>query len=115
MMDETSGNPLIHHASTPMGRAAMHALKHLLHTTESANEATLARAIHDHIGAAGICQDELFYASATNCVIASAIQQCPPHNDYVLDLVADTIKFQLSKVYGFKPRYVEHQSDEEPS
>ena len=100
------------HASTPMGQAAMHALMHLLNTTDSAHEAALARSIHDHIGAVGICQDELFYASTTNNIIACAIQKCPPHNDYVLDLAADTIKFQLSKVYGFEPRYVEEQSDE---
>jgi hypothetical protein len=110
--NETYGKSLMY-VSTPMGQAAMHALKHLLHTTESANEATLARAIHDHIGAVGICQDELFSASTTNRVIARAIQKCPPHNDYVLDLAADTIKFQLSKVYGFEPRYAEEHSDEE--
>ena len=48
------------YASSPMGRATMYALKHLIRTTVDANEAAHARTIHDHIGAAGIRQDDFF-------------------------------------------------------
>jgi len=109
---DTYGEPVMY-ASTPMGHAAMHALKYFLHTTDNANHAALARAIHDHIGAVGIRQADLFSKSSTNRIIAFAIEKCPPLNDYVIDLAIDTIKLQLSTVYGFEPHYFEQTSSGE--